>query len=61
MRRAPRVDLERERLADLQRALLDRAVMDEQVAGLLWVSVTSTAHAVAAHRAGVADLAAASP
>ena len=52
------IDLERQRLADLERALLDRAVMHEQVAGLLLRVGHREAHAVGRHRAGVADLAA---
>ena len=46
---APRViDLEQQRGADLERALLDRAEMDEQVAGLLLRVGDAEAHAVGA-------------
>src|SRR5262249_50375867 len=42
--------------ADLERALLDRAGMDEHVARLLLSVGDGKAHALAAHDAGVADL-----
>ena len=42
------IDLERERVADLQRALLDRAGMHEQVARLLLGVGDAEAHAVGA-------------
>ena len=45
------VDLERERSADLERALLDRAGMHEQVAGLLLGVGDAEAHALAGHDA----------
>src|SRR5688572_32059779 len=52
------IDLERKRGAGLQRALLDRADVHEQVAPLLLSVGDTEAHAVASHHAGVADLAA---
>ena len=52
------IDLERKRGAGLQRALLHRADVHEQVAGLLLRVGDAEAHAVGGHHAGVADLAA---
>ena len=52
------IDVERERRAGLERALLDRADVHEQVAGLLLGVGDAEAHAVGGHHAGVADLAA---
>src|SRR5262252_11042417 len=50
------IDFKRERGADLERALLDRAGMDEHVARLLLGVSDGKVHALAAHDAGVADL-----
>src|SRR5260221_6956851 len=50
------IDFERERGADLERALLDSSGMDEHVARLLLGVGDGKVHAVAAHDAGVADL-----
>ena len=56
---APRVvDLELERRAELDRALLDPAEMHEQIPGALLRIGDGEAHAVAAHHALIADLAA---
>ena len=52
------IDFERERSAGGQRAFLDGAGMHEDVAGMLLRVGDAKAHAVAAHEAGIADLAA---
>ncbi len=52
------IDLERQRHARLQRALLDRAEMHEEIAGLLLRIGDAERDALAGHHAGVADLAA---
>src|SRR5262245_3198548 len=52
------IDRERQRHADLERALLNRAGMHEQVAGLLLRVSDAEAHAIRAHCAGIANLAA---
>ena len=52
------IDFERQRRAGLQRALLHRAEMHEEIAGLLLRVGDAEAHALAGHHAGVADLAA---
>ncbi len=58
-RRAPgMIDLEQQRGARLQRALLHRAEMHEEIAGLLLGVGDAEAHALPGHHAGVADLAA---
>ena len=58
-RRAPgMIDLERQRRAGLQRALLDGAEMHKEIAGLLLGVGDAKPHALAGHHAGVADLAA---
>ena len=57
VRRRP-IDVERERKPGLERAFLDHAGMDEQVAGLLLGVGDAEAHAVGRHDAGIADLAA---
>ena len=58
-RRTARViDFELQRGADLQRALLHRAEMHEEIAGLLLRVGDAELDALAGHQAGVADLAA---
>ena len=58
-RRAPRViDLQQQRGAGLQGALLDGAEMHKEIAGLLLGIGDAEPHALAGHHAGVADLAA---
>ena len=52
------VDFEGQRKARLERAFLDHAGMDEEVAALLLGIGDAEAHAVGGHHAGVADLAA---
>jgi hypothetical protein len=55
---ASMIDLERQRRANLERALIDRAGMHEQVACLLLRLGDAERDPLAAHHAGIADLAA---
>ena len=52
------VHVERERQAGLERAFLDHAGVDKNIAGLLLRVGDAEAHAIAGHHAGIADLAA---